>query len=127
MPSRRSRKGFSLLEVLVALAVAGVCMTALAHSAWAIVRGRRQTELQEAAALLAARRLEEMLGRGGQGLQAGSVSESIPDLLGEFDLESTVEVGLRDNLWHVSVAAVPPRGGAPVRFHSLLRRAWISP
>jgi prepilin-type N-terminal cleavage/methylation domain-containing protein len=127
MVSRSARKGFSLLEVLVALAVGGVCMAAVAHSAWAVVRGRRHTELEEAATLIAARRLEEMLGRGAQVLRAGRVSESIADLVGDFDLESAVEVGPRENLWHVSVTAVPSRGGAPVRFHTLLRRAWISP
>jgi prepilin-type N-terminal cleavage/methylation domain-containing protein len=127
MPPRLARRGFSLLEVLVALAIGGICMAAVAHSAWAIVRGRRYTEIQEAASLVAERRLEEMLARGAETLRAESASESIPDLLGQFDLRTIVEVGPRENLWHVSVTATPPRGGAPVRFHTLLRRAWSVP
>lgn len=122
-----SRGGFSLIEVLVALAVGGVCMTAVAHSSWSIVRGRRQTELREAATRLVERRLEEILARGAEALRAGTASETISEPLADFELRTTVEEGPRDNLWHISVAATASQGGASVGFHSLLRRVWVDP
>lgn len=122
-----ARRGFSLIEVLVALAVGGVCMTAVAHSAWSIVHGRRRTELQEAATRIAERRLEEMLALGAEALVAGAASETVSEIAGDFEVLSAVEEGPRENLWRVSVTATAWRGGASVRFQSLLRRAWVEP
>jgi prepilin-type N-terminal cleavage/methylation domain-containing protein len=122
-----SRGGFSLVEVLVALAIGGVCMTAVAHSAWSIVRGRRQTELRETATRLVERRLEKILARGAEALYAETDSETVFEPLGDFELRSRVEEGPRENLWHVSVTATASRSGASVGFHSLLRRRWVKP
>jgi prepilin-type N-terminal cleavage/methylation domain-containing protein len=123
----RSRDGFSLIEVLVALAVGGVCMTAVAHSAWSVVRGRRQTELREVATRLAERHLEEILAHRAETLSAGNDSETISAPVGDFELRTIIEEGPRENLWHISVTAAASRGGASIGFHSLLRRAWVEP
>jgi len=121
------RRGFTLLEVLVTLGVASVSLAAIAHSTRSIVLGRRASDLQQAATLIAERRLEELLANAAEEITARDSSESAADATGAFLLRTLVEPGPRENLWHLSVTATPPRGGAPVRFHTLLRRRWVLP
>ena len=118
------RSGFTLIEVLVALVFAGVSTAAVAHSAWALVRGRGDTERLQVATLIAERSLEEMLAEGAEALAAEDSSDSVADSLGDFRRRRVVEPGPRENLWHLAVTVVPTRGGAAVAFHTLLRRPW---
>jgi len=119
------RRGFTLVEVLVTLGVASVSLAAIAHSASTIVLGRRASERQQAATLIAERRMEELLANTAEELTARDSSELVADATGAFSLRTVVEAGPRENLWHLSVTATPPGGGAPVRFHTLLRRKWV--
>jgi prepilin-type N-terminal cleavage/methylation domain-containing protein len=121
------RRGFTLVEVLVTLGVASVSLAAIAHSASTIVLGRRASERQQAAALTVERRLEELLAKSAEDLTARDSSESVADATGALLLRTIVEAGPRENLWHLSVTATPAGGGAPVRFHTLLRRRWVLP
>ena len=121
------RRGFTLLEVLVTLGVASVSLAAVAHSTWSIVLGRRASDFQQAATLVAERRLEELLANAAEDITARDSSESVADATGALLLRTLVEPGPRENLWHLSVTATPPRGGGPVRFHTLLRRRWVLP
>ena len=121
------RQGFTLLEVLVALGVASVSLAAIAHSAWTIVLGRRASDRQQAATLVAERRLETLLANTAEQITARDSSESVANASGAVLVRTLVEPGPRENLWHLSVTATPPGGGAPVRFHTLVRRKWVWP
>ena len=121
------KRGFTLVEVLVTLGVASVLLAAIAHSASAIVLGRRASERQQAATLIAERGMEELLANTAEGLTARDATESVGDATGALLLRTVVEAGPRENLWHVSVTATPAGGSAPVTFHTLLRRRWVSP
>ena len=120
-------RGFSLIEVLVALTIASLSIAALAHSASSILQGRRASDLQQAATLLGERRLEGLVAAGAGALSPGDTRETADDGTGEFSLATRIERGPNDALWHVSVTVSPPRGGAPVRLHTLLRRSWGYP
>jgi len=122
-----SRVGLTLVETLVALVVACVTMAAAARSTAAVVKGGRANELLERTSFIAARELEALVARGPLGLVAESSSEWIDDALGQFDRRVVVEDGPRENLWHVSVAVIPPRNGAPVTLQTLVRRPWWLP
>lgn len=118
------RNGFTLLEVLVSLAFAAVATAAVAHSAWALIRGRGDTERLQVATLIAERSLEEMISRGALALTAEDSSDPVIDPKGDFQRRRVVEPGPRDNLWHLSVSITPAGSGATVSFHTLLRRPW---
>jgi len=121
------KRGFTLVEVLVTLGVVSVSLAAIAHSASAIVLSRRASERQQAATLIAERRIEELIANTAEGSTARDTTESLGDATGPLLVRTLVEVGPRENLWHLSVTATPTGGGAPVRFHTLLRRRWVSP
>jgi prepilin-type N-terminal cleavage/methylation domain-containing protein len=121
------KRGFSLIEVLVALTVASLSIAALAHSASSILQGRRASDLQQAATLLGERRLEELVGAGAGALSPRDDRETADGAAGEFSVQTRIERGPNDRLWHVSVTVSPPQGGAAVRLHTLLRRSWGYP
>jgi prepilin-type N-terminal cleavage/methylation domain-containing protein len=121
------RRGFTLLEVLVALGIASVSLAAIAHSARAILLGRRAADLQQAATLVAERRLEELLAGTTEETASRDSSESVANASGAVVVRTLIEPGPRENLWHLSVTATPAGGGAPVRFHTLRRRKWVLP
>lgn len=120
-------RGLSLVEVLVALAVASMSMAAVAASALGLLSGRRDSELRQVATLIAEKSLEELLGRGAEGLVEEQRLDVVRDASGEFARRVTVEAGPREDLWHLLVAVTPPRGQPAVEFHTLLRRPWSSP
>lgn len=118
-------RGFTLVEVLVALAVGCVSMAAIARSARAITGGRRDGEARQAAASIAQRGMEALLALDGGSLGPQDLSATVADPAGEFERRSVVENTDLDNLWRVSVSVTPRRGGTPVRYQTLVRRAWI--
>ncbi len=120
-------RGLSLIEVLVALAVASVSMAAVAASARGILSGQRDGELRQIATLIAEKSLEELLGRGARRLVEEERLDVVRDASGEFGRRVAVEAGPNESLWHLVVAVTPPRGKPPVEFHTLLRRPWSSP
>jgi prepilin-type N-terminal cleavage/methylation domain-containing protein len=120
------RRGFTLLEVVVALGIASVSLAAIGQSARTIVLGRRASERQQAATLVAEAHLEAIFANTAEKITAQDSSESVPGRSGAILVHTIVEPGPRENLWHLSVTATPP-ASAPVRFHTLLRRKWILP
>ncbi|MGH7897223.1 MAG: prepilin-type N-terminal cleavage/methylation domain-containing protein, partial [Candidatus Binatia bacterium] len=118
------RKGFTLLEALVALLVASATTAMLVRSVSALVGARRGTEALQTATIVAARSLEEMIARGATGLAVEDSSDRVAAPLGELERRRVVEPGPRENLWHVVVTVTPPRAGAAVVFRTLLRRPW---
>ena len=118
------RPGFSLVEVLVALAVATVAVAATAHSGWSILVARRASDVEQAARLVAERSMESWLARDSNRFGIGDSSDTRFEATGEFAVRAVVEPGPRDNLWHLSVSVTPSAAGAPVRFHTLRRCRW---
>ncbi|MET0151520.1 MAG: prepilin-type N-terminal cleavage/methylation domain-containing protein [Candidatus Binatia bacterium] len=117
------RCGFSLVEVLVALSVAAIAVAATAHSGLSILIARRASDVEQAAALIAARSMESLLARDSSELRIEDSSDVSFETTGEFVVRKVVEPGPRDNLWHLSVT-VTPAAGAPIRFHTLRRCRW---
>jgi hypothetical protein len=118
------KAGLSLLEVLVSLVIASLTIAAIAHSSWAILMGRRQSDLQQAASLIAGEGLEQTIARGATGLGVEDGVARVADPLGDFERRTIVERGPSEALWHIVVMVTPPRGAAPVRFHTLVYRSW---
>jgi prepilin-type N-terminal cleavage/methylation domain-containing protein len=118
------KPGFSLVEVLVALSVAAVAVAATAHSGWSILLARRSSDVEQAATLVAERAMESLLVRDPNQLHIADSSYVATGGEGEFAVHTVVEEGSRDNLWHLSIVVTPPRGGPPLRFHTLRRCQW---
>jgi prepilin-type N-terminal cleavage/methylation domain-containing protein len=118
------RLGFSLVEVLVALSVASVAVAATAHSGWSILLARHRSDVEHSATLVAERAMESLLARDPNQFRIANSSNVATDAEGEFAVHTVVEGGSRDNLWHLSIVVTPPRGGSPVRLHTLRRCRW---
>jgi prepilin-type N-terminal cleavage/methylation domain-containing protein len=118
------RPGFSLIEVLVALAVATIAVAATAHSGWSILLARRQSDVEQAATLIAERSMESLLAHDSNQFRETDSSDVASEAEGEFAIRTIVEAGGHDNLWHVSVTVTPAATGAPIRFHTLRRCGW---
>jgi prepilin-type N-terminal cleavage/methylation domain-containing protein len=117
------RRGFSLVEVLVALSIAAISVAATAHSGLSILVARKNSDIEQAAAFIAMRSMESLLARRASELRIEDSSDASFEGTGEFVVRTVVEPGPRDNLWHLSVT-VTPAAGAPVRFHTLRRCRW---
>jgi len=118
------KRGLTLLEVLVTLAVASASIAAVAHSTWSLLAARRASDRLQAATLIAERRMEALLARGDDALARQDSSEIVTDAAVPFTVRTVVGDGPRDNLWHVSVTVAPPGDGAGIGFHTLVRRRW---
>jgi prepilin-type N-terminal cleavage/methylation domain-containing protein len=118
------RRGFSLVEVLVALSVAAVAVASTAHSGWSILLARHRSDVEQAATLVAERAMESLLVRDPNQFHIADSSNLAAHAEGEFAVQTVVEAGAGDNLWHLSIVVTPPRGGSPVRFHTLRRCRW---
>jgi len=120
-------RAFSLIEVLVALAVASISFAAFGRSARCLVEGRRSSERAQIAAAVAEERLEELLARSSAELVAQDTVERVSDPGGEVTVRTLVEAGPTPTLWHLSVTASLNPGGAEARLHTLVRRRWVAP
>jgi len=118
------KRGFSLVEVLVALSVAAVAVAATAHSGWSILLARRRSDVEQAATLVAERAMESLLVHDPNQLHITDSLDVAAGEEGEFAIRTVVEAGSRENLWHLSVMVTPSRGGTAVRFHTLRRCRW---
>ncbi len=120
---RQGGPGFTVLEAVVALAIASVTVGALAREITAAVRTREAAERLDAASLLAGRSLEQLLARDAGSLGPEDSSDEVPHPGGVLRRRRTVEVGPRENLWQLAVEVTAP-GTAPVVFRTLLRKPW---
>jgi prepilin-type N-terminal cleavage/methylation domain-containing protein len=116
-------RGFSLIEVLVAMVIASLCVAALFRSSYAVLRERIASERALAMSQIARRSLEEMLSADPESIAEEDVADDIPDFFGPFHRQRQVEPGPRENLWHLRVT-VTSSLGAEVSLHTLLRRPW---
>ena len=120
-------RGFSLIEVLVALAVASVSFAAFGRSSWCLIEGRRSSERGQIAADVAEGRLEEILARSSAALAVEDSVVQVSDPGGNLTVRTRIEPGPAPTLWHVSVTASLSSGGAEARLHTLVRRPWVAP
>jgi type IV pilus assembly protein PilV len=103
-PGRRHDVGFSLIEVMVAIVILGVGVAGLTHGLNTAVGSSKESELQTAAALLAAGQIEMLRadvyiiagddeGEGGTGLELYRWRQSIVETTppGLFEVTVTVE------------------------------------
>lgn len=116
-----SARGFSLIEVLVALLVASVTLAALARSSRAILRSRHESEATIAMTLAAQRGLEEMLAADTATFAERDETGELPG--GRFTARRIVRRGPEENLWHLEVV-VADASGREVRLHTLRRVPW---
>ena len=78
MRPRRSNAGFSLVEVMIAILVLGVGLLGLTQGLTTALQASKDSEVQTAAALIAAGQIETLRAEGGliAGTREGKASES---------------------------------------------------
>ncbi len=108
MSFRNRAYGFTLIEVLVALAVIALALTALGMSGMRAVDTQREIEQRSLALWLADNRLAEA--RLEQSLQSG-VIRGREDLGGrQWQWQRSVEPAPGDLLWRIDVVVLDDRG-----------------
>ena len=112
VPMARGAKGFSLIEVLVAILVLGVGIVGLTHGLTAALSSSKESELQTEAALLAAGRIELLRADGYllDGTEEGEGDEG----LGRYHWEQTISRTDIDGLHGVTVTIRQGRSQKPI-------------
>ena len=80
MKSHRHNAGFSLVEVIVAVAILSIALVGLAHGISVAVGSSKEAELQTTASMFAAGLIEELRAEGGitDGQSQGDCGEELP-------------------------------------------------
>ncbi len=97
------RRGFTLLEVLVALAVLALSAAAILTQTSQSVRQQQQLELKSAALLLADSELA-LIGSSGQWLPLGQQSRRVTHAVRDWEVETRIEGTSSAELRRVTVA-----------------------
>ena len=92
-----SNAGFSLVEVMIAILVLGVGLLGLTQGLTTALRGSKDSEVQTAAALLAAGQMETLRAEGGliAGTREGKAGEGLykwREVISKSDVEGLYEV-----------------------------------
>lgn len=120
-------RGFTLIEVLVALLVATVLSAAIATSTRAALRGERASTRRETAARLVTDAIETILAAAPESLEPRD-DEAVVDAAGEsWRVRSLVEAGPAPGLWRISVVARAERDGFASEAATLRRALWVRP
>ena len=110
----RSREiaGFSLVEVMVAVLILGVALVGLTQGITTALSSTKESELQTAAALIAAGQIEELRAEGllTEGVTDGEGGEG----LSIYRWKQTITRAPIDGLYEVSVQVEHTRSGKPV-------------
>ena len=118
-----SRRGLTLVEVLVALVVASVSIAALALSARTSLVAARRTAAADTAARLASTAIEELLARPFGDLAPLDESSVVTAPAGRFSRRIRIETTSRADLWRFDVV-VRHEDGPEVRLETLRRVEW---
>lgn len=110
--SQTRAPGFSLIEVIVAIAILSIALVGLAHGITTALSSSKESELQTTAAMFAAGLIEELRAEGGitDGESSGTCGEELP--LYRWT-ESTTSAGV-DGLHEVNVSIENARTGQAI-------------
>jgi len=95
---RNRKRGFSLIEVMCAVAILGVALVGLTQGITTALGSNKESELQTTAALLAAGRIETLRAEGYlyDGVEEGECGEDLPQYQYTQTISSTSISGLHD-------------------------------
>jgi prepilin-type N-terminal cleavage/methylation domain-containing protein len=116
------RRGFTLVEALVALLVAALTASALAVSIVATLRARHLATRTDDASRAAERALEEFLLGAPENLR--ELAEERELASEGLRIERRIRPGPRPDLWEIEVEASPLDGRRGIRLWTLARGAW---
>ncbi len=109
MRPRRSNAGFSLVEVMIAILVLGVGLLGLTQGLTTALQASKDSEVQTAAALIAAGQIETLRAEGGliAGTREGKASESQSN----YKWKEVVRKADVDGLYEVQVSVEDAANG----------------
>jgi prepilin-type N-terminal cleavage/methylation domain-containing protein len=98
MKNRRNEAGFSLVEVLCAMLILGVALVVMTQGLSVALASSKESELQTAAALIAAGRIETLRVEGeyDNGETEGDCGDDLPNYAWKQTISSTRTDGLHD-------------------------------
>src|SRR5665213_440818 len=102
MNCRRHNAGFSLVEIMVAILILGIALAGLTRGITTALASSKDSELQTAAALVAAGQVEVL--RAGKDIIDGETQGDCGDDLPLYRWTQTVSPGTMDGLHEVRVA-----------------------
>lgn len=112
MKRDRHNAGFSLVEVIVAVAILSIALVGLTHGITAALSSNKESELQTTAAMFAAGLIENMRAEGG--IVDGETEGTCGDELPLYSWTESISSAGMDGLHEVDVTVQSTRTGAAI-------------
>ena len=112
MKHQRLNAGFSLIEVIVAVAILTIALVGLAHGISTALGSSKEAEMQTTAAMYAAGLIENLRAEGGltDGQQEGDCGEELP----QYRWTASITAAGIDGLHQVEVSIQSTRSGREI-------------
>jgi general secretion pathway protein I len=112
MTAHRLNAGFSLIEVIVAVAILAIALVGLAHGVSTAIGSSKEAELQTTAAMFAAGLIEELRAQGGitDGQSQGDCGTDLP----QYRWSASIAAAGIDGLHEVDVSIVSAHTGQEI-------------